>query len=322
MNENSAERFVGIDVSKERLDLHLQPPHPGVPSGLAYTDEAVAALAAQLRDWAPTLVVMEATGGLELRLAAELTAQGVVVAVVNPRQVRHFARATGELAKTDRLDARVLCAFAQAIRPEARPPKDAATQAFSDLVARRRQLVQMRAQEQLRLGSAASRAVKKSVTAHLLWLSKRIAEADDELGGLLRESPTWVQADELLQSVPGVGAVLSRTLLGQCPELGRLNRREIAKLVGVAPLANDSGKHRGKRRIWGGRAEVRTVLYMGALAAMRFNPAIKAFAARLKAAGKPSKVVITACMRKLLSMLNTMLKTKSPWDANKHLPAA
>ena len=189
-------------------------------------------------------------------------------------------------------------------------------------MARRRQLVQMRTQEQLRLGSAASRAVKKSVTAHLLWLNKRIADVDDELGKLLRQSPAWIEADVLLQSVPGVGEVLSRTLLAQCPELGRLNRREIAKLVGVAPLANDSGKHRGKRRVWGGRADVRTVLYMGALTAMRFNPAIKTFAARLKAAGKPSKVVITACMRKLLSMLNTMLNTKSPWDANKHLPTA
>lgn len=317
MNERTVERFVGVDISKDTLDLHLVPAHAEVRSHLPYTEEAVSTLAEQLSRWEPTLVVMEATGGLETRLACELSARGIAVAVVNPRQVRSFARAHGELAKTDKLDARVLCAFGQAIRPEARPLKDVATRELSDLIGRRRQLVEMRTQEHLRLGTARSKAMKKSLTQHIAWLEKRIKEVDDDLGDRLRESPAWAAKDDLLRSAPGVGNVLSRTMLAQCPELGSLNRREIAKLVGLAPLANDSGKHKGKRRIWGGRHDVRSVLYMGALTAMRHNPAIKVFALRLKAAGKPSKVVITACMRKLLTIMNTMIKTNTAWNSEK-----
>ena len=321
MNEKSMERFVGIDISKETLDLHVVPANSEIRCHLPYTDASVSSLVEQLSRWQPTLVVMEATGGLETRLASELSVKGIAVAVVNPRQVRNFARAHGELAKTDKLDARVLCAFAQAIRPKVRPIKDATTHELSDLIGRRRQLVEMRTQETLRLGTANSKALKKSLTQHIAWLEKRIKDVDTDLGERLRDSPVWAAKDDLLRSVPGVGDVVSRTMLAQCPELGSLNRREIAKLVGVAPLANDSGKHKGKRRIWGGRHDVRSVLYMGALTAMRHNPAIKAFAQRLKAAGKPSKVVLTACMRKLLTMMNTMIKTNTTWNSEKHLQA-
>jgi transposase len=316
MSEESKERFVGIDVAKHTLDVILQPASALVAAHWAYDDESMRALCTALAQLQPTLIVMEATGGLETRVACELAARGLPVAVVNPRQVRQFARASGELAKTDRIDARILCAFARAIRPPARAPKDAQTQALADLVNRRRQLVDMRAQESLRLGSAASTALRKSLTQHIQWLDKRIGDVDDDMAARLRESPLWAQKAELLQSAPGVGPVLSSTVLALCPELGSLNRRQISKLVGVAPLANDSGKLRGKRRIWGGRMDVRNVLYMGAVAAMRHNPAIKTFAQRLKAAGKPPKVVIVACMRKLLTIMNTIVKTRTAWNPN------
>ena len=313
MNEKPMERFVGIDVAKATLDVHVEPAAAQVPSHLAYDDTGVKALCKALADIAPTLVVMEATGGLETRLACELSACGVPVAVVNPRQARDFARATGELSKTDRIDARMLCAFARAVRPQARPPKDAATQELAELLGRRRQLVGMRTQELTRLASAASKAMRKSLTQHIAWLAKRIATVDSDMAKRLRASKVWTAKDDLLQSTPGVGPVLSRTMLALCPELGDLNRRQSAKLVGVAPLANDSGKHKGKRRIWGGRADVRSVLYMGAVTAIRCNPAVRALALRLKAAGKPPKVVIVACMRKLLTIMNAIIKTNTPW---------
>lgn len=307
------ERFVGIDVSKDSLDLFAEPPAPQLSTHCGYDDATVHTLCNALADLAPTLVVMEASGGLEQRLAAELAARGVRLAVVNPRQVRQFARASGELAKTDALDARTLCAFARAIRPQARAPHDADTRDLADLLSRRRQLVDMRVQELQRQHTASSRTMRKSLAEHIAWLDKRIAQLDEDMGQRLRASAVWRTKDDLLQSIPGVGPVLSLTMLGLCPELGQLNRREIAKLVGLAPLANDSGKHRGPRRIWGGRADIRRVLYMGTQSAILHNPVIAAFAARLRLAGKKPKVVIVACMHKLLTIMNTILKTAQPW---------
>lgn len=311
---DSTERFVGIDVSKDSLDLFADPPAPQLSTHCGYDDATVHKLANALADLAPTLVVMEASGGLEQRLAAELAACGVQLAVVNPRQVRQFARALGELAKTDALDARILCAFARAIRPQARAPHDADTRDLADLLSRRRQLVDMRVQELQRQHTASSRTMQKSLTEHIAWLDKRIAQLDEDMGQRLRASDIWRAKDDLLRSIPGVGPVLSLTMLGLCPELGQLNRREIAKLVGLAPLANDSGKYRGPRRIWGGRADIRRVLYMGTQSAIRHNPVIAAFAARLHLTGKKPKVVIVACMHKLLTIMNTMLKTGQSWQ--------
>jgi len=312
MSEKLLQSFVGIDVSKASLDVRIEPPDESLH--LAYDEAGVAQIVRRLVEVAPTLIVLEATGGLETRLASELAAQGLPVAIVNPRQVRDFAKASGQLAKTDRVDAVVLAAFARAIRPAIRPLKDAETRALDDLVTRRRQLVAMRVQETLRLGSAASKPLQKNLKAHIAWLDKQIAKLDDDLTKGLRACAVWRAKDDLLRGIPGVGAVTSLTLLAKCPELGVLNRREIAKLTGVAPLANDSGKHRGKRFIWGGRADVRVVLYMAAVSAIRCNPAIRAFADRLKRAGKPPKVVIVACMRKLLTIMNSMLKNNTPWS--------
>ena len=311
----SIECFVGIDVSKGSLDICADPPAPVLPRQCGYDNATLKTLCDTLAKLAPTLVVMEASGGLEQRVAAELAARGVRLAVVNPRQVRNFARASGELAKTDAIDAHILAAFARAIRPAARPPKDADTRDLADLLSRRRQLVDMRVQELQRQHTAFSRSMKKSLNEHVAWLDKRIECLDKDMGQRLRQSDVWRAKDDLLQSIPGVGPVLSRTMLGMCPELGALNRREIAKLIGLAPLANDSGKHRGRRRIWGGRADVRRVLYMATQAAIRHNPDIAAFADRLKTTGKPPKVVIVACMRKLLTIMNIMLKTATPWHA-------
>jgi len=242
-------------------------------------------------------------------LSTELIAQGLTVAIVNPRQVRDFAKATGQLAKTDRVDALILAHFAHAIRPVARPPKDQETRALDDLVGRRRQLMTMRVQEVLRLNTAASQSIQKSLKEHIAWLDQRIRRLDAELAERLQHSEAWRAKDDLIRSIPGIGKLTSATLLARCPELGSLNRRQIASMVGVAPLANDSGKMCGKRIIWGGRA----VLYMAALCAIRCNDAIKAFAQRLKQTGKPAKVVIVACMRKLLTIMNTMLKNNMPW---------
>ncbi len=310
----SIERFVGIDVSKDHLDIFAEPAAP-LPKRCGCDDASIAQLADALAALAPTLVVMEATGGLERRVAAELVARAVPVAVVNPRQVRNFARSSGELAKTDALDARVLCAFGKAMRPPARRPHDADTQQLAELLSRRRQLVDMRVQELQRQHTAPSQLMRKSLAEHLAWLDKRIARLDQDIGKRLRQCDVWRAKDDLLRTVPGVGPVLTRSMLGYCPELGQLNRRQIGKLVGVAPLANDSGKRRGPRRIWGGRADIRCVLYMAAQAAIRHNPDIARFAQRLKAAGKPPKVVVVACMHKLLTIMNTMLKTGQPWQA-------
>jgi transposase len=311
MSENTVEKFVGIDVSKGTLDIGIEP--TGEALRVVYDDKGIAQVVKRLVAVGPTLIVMEATGGLEMRLASELAAKGLPVAVINPRQARDFAKATGQLAKTDSVDATVLAAFARAIRPAVRPIKDADTRELDELLTRRRQLIEIRVQETLRLGTA-SKVPRKSLVAHIAWLDKRIAALDVDLTRRLRASEAWRAKDDLLQGIPGIGAVTSLTMLAKCPELGSLNRREIAALVGVAPLANDSGKHRGKRFIWGGRADVRAVLYMATVTAIRCNSVLKAFAERLKQAGKPAKVVIVACMRKLLTIMNAMLKNNAPWQ--------
>ena len=258
-------------------------------------------------------MVLEASGGLELPLVTALAATSLPVVVVNPRQVRDFARATGRLAKTDSLDAAVLAHFAEAVRPPLRPLRDAETQVLSSLVARRQQVMTMLVAERNRLSSAAM-AVRPSIEAHIAWLKQQLDDLDQGLRQALRQSPVWREKDDLLRSVPGIGNQISLTLLAYLPELGTLNRRQIAALVGVAPFNRDSGTLRGKRTVWGGRARVRTALYMGALVASRFNPVIRDFYQRLLSAGKPKKLALTACMRKLLIILNSMTKNGSSWN--------
>ena len=261
---------------------------------------------------APTLIVLEATGGYEAVLAAQLAAAGLPVVVMNPRQVRDFAKACGKLAKTDRIDARLLALYAKAMRPDVRPLKDEQSRELDALFIRRRQIVDMLTMEKNRLGLAATR-VRKGLKAHIVWLEKRLEEVDGELQALIEESPVWRAKDEILQSAKGIGPVASVALLSQLPELGRLDRKKISALAGIAPLNNDSGTFKGRRSIWGGRSAVRPPLYMATLAAIRCNPVIKAFHARLKAAGKKPKVAIVACMRKLLTILNAMIKSMTPW---------
>lgn len=302
--------FVGIDVSKDRLDLALRP--TGERWAVANEEAGIADLVARLRHQAPTLIVLEATGGLDVPVSSALAAAGLPVVVVNPRQVRDFAKATGKLAKTDTLDASILAQFAEAVRPVARALPDAATQALSALLLRRRQLIEMLTAEKNRLGIAPT-PVRKGIRAHITWLDGRLADLDEALAHTIRESPIWREKDDLLQSAPGVGPVLARTLVANLPELGTLTRQQIAALVGVAPLNRDSGTFRGTRRVWGGRAHVRATLYMSALVATRFNPVIRVFYQRLCAAGKAKKVALTACMRKLLTILNAMLKHQTPW---------
>jgi transposase len=304
--------FVGMDVAKAQLDVAIRPSGerwavPNDPSG-------VTTLVEQLQARHPTLIVLEATGGLERLVASALATAGLPVVVVNPRQARDFARATGQLAKTDALDARALAHFADVIRPTPRPLPDAQTQELRALLGRRQQLIVMRTAEQNRLAGTSER-LAKDIAAHITWLNARIATLDDALETVLRSSPLWRENDDLLQSAPGIGPVCARTLLLELPELGTLNRQQIAALVGVAPLNCDSGTLRGRRSIWGGRAHVRTVLYMGTLVATRFNPRIKTFYARLLAAGKVKKVALTACMHKFLTILNAMLKHRKPWQA-------
>jgi transposase len=257
--------------------------------------------------------VLEATGGLERAATVALAAAGLPVVVVNPRQARDFARATGQLAKTDALDARALAHFADVIRPTPRPLPDAQTQELRALLGRRQQLIGMRTAEQNRLAGASER-LTKDITAHMTWLNADIATLDNDLETLLRASPLWRENDDLLQSAKGIGPVSAHTLLLELPELGTLTRQQIAALVGVAPLNCDSGTMRGKRTIWGGRAHVRTVLYMSTLVATRFNPQINVFYERLLAAGKVKKVALTACMRKFLTILNAMLKHRTRWQ--------
>lgn len=302
--------FVGVDVSKTQLDVAVRPveQHWAVP----HDEAGIAALLQQLRPLQPALVVLEATGGLERPLVRALVAAAVPVIVANPRQVRDFARATGQLAKTDQLDARVLARFAEAVRPALRPQPDTATEALKALLTRRRQLLEMLTAEKNRL-TTSSKPVQRRLEAHIRWLTAELRRVDRELDDAIEQHPVWRLQEDLLRSMPGVGRVLSRTLLADLPELGCLNRKQIAALVGVAPLNRDSGALRGRRQVWGGRAPVRTVLYMATLAATTWNPLIKAFYQRLRSAGKPYKVALVACMRKLLTILNAMMKHHSRW---------
>jgi transposase len=301
--------FAGIDVSQARLDVAV---NDGQKWSLPHDESAMTTLVEQLATLHPTLVVLEATGGLEIPLTSALAAAGLPVVVVNPRQVRDFARAKGLLAKTDALDAQVLAQFAERIRPQPRPLPDTEARALAALLTRRRQLVEMLSAEKNRLLSASS-SIRKSLRAHITWLERELQRTDTELTATIQQSPVWREKDELLRSVPGVGPVLTSTLLANLPELGTLTNKQIAALVGVAPLNRDSGTLRGRRTVWGGRAQVRAVLYMSAIVAARFNPVIRAFYRRLCAVGKAKKVALTACMRKLLTILNAMLKHRTSW---------
>jgi len=303
---------VGIDVSKATLDVALTPGEERWSTG----NEAagIADLVQRLQARHPTLIVLEATGGYERAVVGALAAAGLPVVVANPRQIRAFARAVGQLAKTDRLDAAVLARFGAQVRPEPRALPDAQAQALDALLTRRRQLMEMLTAEKNRL-AAAPVAVRHGITQHIRWLERQLADGDDDLGTLIEASPVWRARDDLLQSVPGVGPVLSRTLLGELPELGRLTHKQIAALVGVAPMARDSGTWRGRRGVAGGRAPVRTALYMAAVTAAHHNPVIRVFYQRLRAAGKPAKVALTACMRKLLTILNAMVRSGTYWRA-------
>jgi transposase len=307
--------WVGIDISKASLDVCVQ------PSGAQWSVDNHAApiesLVEQLTAIHPQRIVVEASGGYEALVVGLLASGQLPVVVVNPRQVRDFARATGQLAKTDRIDAQVLARFGEAIRPELRALPDATTRAVRALVSRRRQLQEMLIAEQHRLGSAvvqdAPAPLREQLSEHIDWLRRQVSDIDDDLGQQLRASSVWREREDLLRTIPGIGPVTSATLLSQVPELGQLDRKAIAKLVGVAPLNHDSGLLRGRRRVWGGRAEVRAVLYMAALVATRCNPLIRTFYERLRVAGKPAKVALVACMHKLLLLCNSVLRSATPW---------
>ena len=302
--------FAGIDVAKDRLDLAIRP--SGTVRTMAYDAAGISGLISELQSLEPSAIVLESTGGLELPLAGALAAASLPVVVVNPRQVRDFAKATGRLAKTDALDAQVIAHFAEAVRPAIRPLPDSDTQELHSLNARRTQVVEMLVAEKNRLGRA-SQAVRPRIRAHIEWLEQELKDLDRGLRDMLRRSPVWREQDDLLRSVPGVGPQLSVALLADLPELGKLGRRQIAALVGVAPMNRDSGTMRGRRTVSGGRARVRAVLYMGALVASQHNPVIRSFYQRLLAAGKTKKLALTACMRKLLTILNSMVKNGQRW---------
>jgi transposase len=304
-------RFVGIDVSKARLDVAVRP--TGETFSVSNDEAGIARLMSRLQEAPVELVVLEATGRLEGAVVGALAEAGMPVAVVNPRQVRDFARSTGRLAKTDSLDARVLAHFAQAVHPEVRPVPEPELQLLGALLARRRQLVEMLVAEKNRLARA-ELSVRGSLRSHIAYLESELDRLDGDLSTKLKDSPVWREKDDLLKGVPGVGQVLSITLLAELPELGTLDRRRIATLVGVAPLNADSGAHKGKRMIWGGRAQVRSALYMATMAATRHNPVIRGFYQRLLAASKPKKVALVACMRKLLTILNAMLRHHASWN--------
>jgi len=311
-NEVVAMSFVGIDVSKLQLEvcsLFSEENNWTVPNEPA----AIAEFVKQMQQQRPTLIVLEATGGLEALVSSALAVVGLPVVVVNPRQVRDFARASGLLAKTDKLDARVLAQFGRAMNPAPRPLPDECAQQLQALIARRRQIVEMIIAENNRMG-VSPRRVKDDIRQHISWLQRRLKQIDKDLDGAVRDSPIWREKDNLLKSVPGVGPVVSMTLLAHLPELGGLNRRQIAALVGVAPFNRDSGTLRGRRTIWGGRSAVRAVLYMATLSAVRFNPVIRQFYERLRNSGKAPKVALTACMRKLLVVLNAIVRNQRPWQ--------
>lgn len=303
--------FVGMDIAKDHIDIGTWPEqrHWQVPN----QTEGIAQLVDELAALAPASIVLEASGGYEQEAAATLGSAGLPVVVVNPRQVRDFAKATGQLAKTDRLDAMILAQFAEAVKPEIRPLPDAATEELRLLLVRRSQVVAMITAEKNRL-KLAGPAVRKHIKAHIAWLEGQRDGLDRELRTRLKQSPIWREKEQLLRSVTGIGPVASITLLAVLPELGTLSHKQIASLAGLSPIARDSGTLRGKRTIWGGRARVRQGLYMATVSATKHNAVIRAFYQRLIAAGKPPKVALTACMRKLLTILNAMLRTHTPWD--------
>jgi transposase len=304
--------FIGIDVSKDRLDVHVRPSETSF--AVARDGKGLADLVERLGPLDPYLVVLEATGGFEQTVAAALVAVGLPLAVVNPRQIRDFARATGQLAKTDALDAKAIALFAERVRPEPRPVPDEQARALGELIARRRQLIEMMVAERNRRAQLSSRHLIKGIDQLLGLMQKQLSNLDREVGDSIRGTPAWRERDELLRSVPGVGDIVARTLIADLPELGRLDRKQIAALVGIAPLNRDSGKMRGRRTTWGGRAKVRCVLYMAALVASRHNPVLAAFYQHLLRAGKAKKLALTAVMRKLLTILNAMVRDNRRWQ--------
>lgn len=306
----AAPAFVGVDVAKAELVIAIRP--SGDRWTVANDDDGVRTLLKRMRQHSAALVVLEATGGYERAVVAALAAARLPVVVANPRQVRDFARATGQLAKTDRIDADMLALFGERVRPEPRALPDEAALAFDALLTRRRQILGMIVAERNRLEHALP-TVRRGITQHIHWLERQLQDVDRDLDTTIKASPVWRAKDDLLRSAPGVGPILSRTLIGELPELGTLPRKQIAALVGVAPLARDSGTLKGKRLVWGGRAPVRAALFMAALVGTRCNPVIRVFYARLRAAGKPPKVALTACMRKLLTILNAMVRTNTTW---------
>ena len=308
----AAPTFVGIDVAKNRLDVHLRPSDEAV--ALSRDGAGLEVLVERLVALRPALVVLEATGGFEVAVAGALAAAGLPLVVVNPRQIRDFARATGRLAKTDRLDAEAIARFAEAVQPAPRPVPSAAAQALGELVTRRRQLVEMITSEGQRRRQARDPRLGRRLQAHVTWLQKELAALETDLDDAVRGTPAWRAAEDLLASVPGIGKTSARTLIAELPELGSLDRRKIAALVGVAPVNRDSGTFRGRRMVMGGRASVRTALYMPTLTAIRHNPALQAFYQRLIGRGRTAKVAITACMRKLLIILNAILRDQTPWQ--------
>jgi transposase len=307
-----APAFVGIDVSKARLDVHVRP--AGTAFAVPNDPDGIADLVARLTPLGCGGIVLEATGGLEVPALAALAAAGLPVSAVNPRQARDFARACGRLAKTDAADAHTLALLADRLPPPVRRLPDDQTQALQALLARRRQLLEMRVAEQNRLATARGAAVRKDITDHIAWLTRRGDALDADLTAAIRASPVWRAKDDLLRGAPGVGPVVARTLLADLPELGALTGKQITALVGLAPVARDSGARRGRRHIAGGRATVRSALYMAALSAARYNPALRAVRDRLRAAGKAAKVVLVAVARKLLVLLNAMFRDGRPWN--------
>lgn len=310
---DSNEVFVGIDVSKAKLDVFVLP--TGASSTMANDEAGVEALAKKLESLKPVLIVLEATGGLQNLAVAAFQVRQLPVVVVNPRQVRDFARAMGKLAKSDGLDAQVLAEFAQRVKPELRPLKDQPALALSALLTRRRQLVDMLVAEKNRLNSA-PKEVRADIKKHIAWLEIRLKITNKDMDKAIKASPAWKEKETLLLSMPGVGPVLSSTLLSELPELGQVSGKQIAALVGVAPLNRDSGKFHGHRQVWGGRSRVRAALFMAATTAVRFNPIFKTFFDRLRQGGKPYKLALIAVMRKMIVTLNAMMKNNAPWQNN------
>jgi len=305
------ERWLGIDVCLARLDAHLLP--AGESWSVSNDAAGIEDLVRRLKAGSDVLVVMEATGGYQHEAAVALSHAGAPVAVVNPRQVRDFGRATGQLAKTDKISAEILAMFGEKLRPEARFVPDEELELLTALIQRRRQLLEMLTAEKNRLRVTRTLEVQREIKTHIRWLEKRLEDTNQKLDQAVRESPMWREKDKILQSTPGVGSVVSRTLIGELPELGKLNRKQIGALAGVAPFARDSGTLRGKRSVWGGRASVRSALYMAALVGVRHNPVLADMYQRLRARGKLPKVALVACMRKLLVILNAMLRDGSTW---------